>query len=77
MADRSQYPIIYEEKELREPEDFSNTLRDSIHVNQNHQINYTPIRKSLELENMAKRLTTEWIEEAKRKPNQTQRLDRD
>lgn len=63
-------PVISEEDEWKESDDFLNTLRNSVQTtgtNINHQsLQFTPIRKSLELERMAKRWTTEWIEEAKK-----------
>lgn len=59
-------PIISEEDEWKESDDFLNTLRDSVRAADNAPIQFTPIRKSLELDQMAKRWTTEWIEEAKK-----------
>jgi hypothetical protein len=63
-------PIISEENEWKESEDFLNILRDSVQTTgtnaQNTQLQFTPIRKSLELDQIATRWTTEWIEAAKK-----------
>ena len=68
--DPLQPSTISEEDEWKESDDFLNILRDSVQTTgtnaQNTQLQFTPIRKSLELEQMATRWTTEWIEEAKK-----------
>ena len=68
--DPLQPSTISEEDEWKESDDFLNILRNSVQTTgtnaQNTQLQFTPIRKSLELERMATRWTTEWIEEAKK-----------
>tara|TARA_Y100000389_G_scaffold191319_1_gene217304 strand:+ start:512 stop:733 length:222 start_codon:yes stop_codon:yes gene_type:complete len=60
---------ISEEIEWNESDDFLNVLCDSVRAadtKTSSPIQFTPIRKSLELEQIATRWMTEWIEAAKK-----------